>query len=229
MEFETADDLKIAVDKLDGTEFKGANVRCISDVCRLSVLKCLIQVLTVYSLRIRFLTSAAAAAIEAHARALRPAVGTTMAILLRTVDITADVVMGHLLVATAPVEMNTVVEPRHRETITTHATDTAPRLLLEVALVVLLWMIHTLLLVAAIPRTAMGRHRLVAAMKNHTPTGMIDVLDRPQEATVGVTMSVRATSDCSLGLATSGLIAYHGRHLQPVPLIPTTYPQGFLW
>jgi len=222
VEFETADDLKIAVDKLDGTEFKGANVRCISDVCRLSILKSLVQVLTVYSLRTRFLTSAAAAAIEAHARALRPAVGTTMAILPQTVDITAAVVMGHLLVATAPVEMNTVVGPRHREMITTRATDTAPHLLLVVARAVLLWMIHTLPHVAAIPRTAMVHHHLVAAMKNHMPTGMIDVLDRPQEATVGLTMSARAISDCSLGLATSGLVAYHGRYLHPVPLTPAT-------
>lgn len=32
VEFETAEDLKVAVDKLDNTEFKGANVHCISDV-----------------------------------------------------------------------------------------------------------------------------------------------------------------------------------------------------
>lgn len=114
----------------------------------------------------------------------------------------AGVVMAHLLVATAPVEKTTVVGPRRRVTNTTRATDTAPRLLLEVARVVLLWMIHTLLLVAAIPRIVMARHRLVAVMKNHTPTGMIDVLDRPQEATVGVTRSVRATSEYLLGLAT---------------------------
>lgn len=112
------------------------------------------------------------------------------------------VVMGHLPVVTAPVEKSTVVGPRHRETSTTRATDTAPRLLLEVARVVLLWMIHTLLLVAAIPRTATARHHLVAVTKSHTPTGMIDVLDRPQEATVGVTRSVRATSKYLLGLAT---------------------------
>ena len=33
VEFETAGDLKVAVDKLDNQEFKGANVRCIADVC----------------------------------------------------------------------------------------------------------------------------------------------------------------------------------------------------
>lgn len=168
----------------------------------------------VYSPRIRFLTSAVAV-IVAHARALRPAVAITTAILLRMVLITAaDVVMGHLLVATAPVEKTTVVGPRHHETITTRATAIAPRLLLEVARVVLLWMIRTLLLVAAIPKIATARHRLVAAMKNHTPMGMSDVPDRHHDM-VGGTKSVRATSDYFLGLATSGINAYHGRHLQP--------------
>lgn len=33
VEFETAADLKVAVDKLDNQEFKGANVRCVADVC----------------------------------------------------------------------------------------------------------------------------------------------------------------------------------------------------
>lgn len=33
MEFETAADLKIAVDKLDNQDFKGASVRCVADVC----------------------------------------------------------------------------------------------------------------------------------------------------------------------------------------------------
>ena len=33
MEFETASDLKVAVDKLDNQDFKGANVRCTADVC----------------------------------------------------------------------------------------------------------------------------------------------------------------------------------------------------
>lgn len=32
VEFETASDLKIAVDKLDNQEFKGASVRCLADV-----------------------------------------------------------------------------------------------------------------------------------------------------------------------------------------------------
>ena len=32
VEFETAGDLKVAVEKLDGQEFKGANVRCEADV-----------------------------------------------------------------------------------------------------------------------------------------------------------------------------------------------------
>ena len=32
VEFETAGDLKVAVDKLDNQDFKGASVRCLSDV-----------------------------------------------------------------------------------------------------------------------------------------------------------------------------------------------------
>lgn len=32
VEFETAGDLKVAVDKLDNQEFKGASVRCLADV-----------------------------------------------------------------------------------------------------------------------------------------------------------------------------------------------------
>ena len=32
VEFETAGDLKIAVDKLDNQDFKGASVRCVADV-----------------------------------------------------------------------------------------------------------------------------------------------------------------------------------------------------
>ena len=39
MEFETAADLKVAVDKLDNQEFKGANVRCVADVCFQIVLR----------------------------------------------------------------------------------------------------------------------------------------------------------------------------------------------
>jgi len=179
------------------------------------------QVLTVYSPRSRFLTLAVAvvvavAVIGAHARALRLAVG-TVAILPRMVDTTADVVMALLLVATAPVEMTIVVGAHHRETTTTRVTDTAPRLLLEVPRAVLLWMIRTLLLVAATPRTAMARHRLVAATKNHTPMGMIGVLDRLREVTGGDMMSVHATSNRFLRLAISGLFAYHDRHLQPIP------------
>lgn len=34
VEFESAADMKVAVDKLDGSEFKGSNVRCIPDVRR---------------------------------------------------------------------------------------------------------------------------------------------------------------------------------------------------
>lgn len=33
VEFETAADLKTAVEKLDGREFKGARVTCTADVC----------------------------------------------------------------------------------------------------------------------------------------------------------------------------------------------------
>lgn len=33
VEFETAADLKVAVEKLDNQDFKGSNVRCIADVC----------------------------------------------------------------------------------------------------------------------------------------------------------------------------------------------------
>ena len=33
VEFETASDLKVAVDKLDSQDFKGASVRCLADVC----------------------------------------------------------------------------------------------------------------------------------------------------------------------------------------------------
>ena len=33
MEFETASDLKVAVEKLDNQEFKGANVHVEADVC----------------------------------------------------------------------------------------------------------------------------------------------------------------------------------------------------
>ena len=33
VEFETAGDLKVAVDKLDNQDFKGASVRCVADVC----------------------------------------------------------------------------------------------------------------------------------------------------------------------------------------------------
>lgn len=33
VEFETAGDLKVAVDKLDNQDFKGASVRCLADVC----------------------------------------------------------------------------------------------------------------------------------------------------------------------------------------------------
>ena len=36
VEFETANDLKTAVDKLDGREFKGARVTCVPDVRTLS-------------------------------------------------------------------------------------------------------------------------------------------------------------------------------------------------
>ena len=32
VEFETAGDLKVAVDKLDNQDFKGASVRCVADV-----------------------------------------------------------------------------------------------------------------------------------------------------------------------------------------------------
>ena len=32
MEFETAADLKVAVEKLDNEDFKGSNVRCTADV-----------------------------------------------------------------------------------------------------------------------------------------------------------------------------------------------------
>ena len=32
VEFETAGDLKVAVDKLDNQDFKGASVRCLADV-----------------------------------------------------------------------------------------------------------------------------------------------------------------------------------------------------
>lgn len=35
VEFETSADLKSAVEKLDGREFKGATVHCTPDVCRL--------------------------------------------------------------------------------------------------------------------------------------------------------------------------------------------------
>lgn len=33
VEFETAADLKTAVEKLDGREFKGVRVTCVADVC----------------------------------------------------------------------------------------------------------------------------------------------------------------------------------------------------
>lgn len=35
VEFETAADLKTAVDKLDNQDFKGSNVRCVADVWHL--------------------------------------------------------------------------------------------------------------------------------------------------------------------------------------------------
>ena len=34
VEFETSSDLKAAVEKLDGQEFKGTSVQCVADVCR---------------------------------------------------------------------------------------------------------------------------------------------------------------------------------------------------
>lgn len=34
VEYETAGDLKNAVEKIDGREFKGETVRCVEDVCR---------------------------------------------------------------------------------------------------------------------------------------------------------------------------------------------------
>ena len=43
VEFETASDLKIAVEKLDNQEFKGANVRCEADVRRSSFTTCIVN------------------------------------------------------------------------------------------------------------------------------------------------------------------------------------------
>lgn len=39
VEFETANDLKVAVEKLDGREFKGSRVNCIADVRTLGALE----------------------------------------------------------------------------------------------------------------------------------------------------------------------------------------------
>ena len=165
--------------------------------------------LTVPSRKQRFLTLVVVVMVV-HVRALHLAVD-MVAILLRMADITAGAVMGHLLVATARAEMTIVVERLPLEMITTREIDTAPLRLLEGPRAVLHWMILTLLLVAAIPMTAMALHHLVVGMKNRMAMGTIGAPDPRLEA-MGVDMkSVRATGDCFPELATSGLIAYHDR------------------
>lgn len=138
------------------------------------------------------------------------------------VAIMADVVMDHLPVATALGGMITVVGLLRLETTTTRATDTAPLLLLEVLLAVRRWTILTLQPVAAIPKIAMAHHLLVVVLKSRMVTGTIGAPDRHLEATAVGTTSVRATGDCFLGLALSGLIAYHCRNLHPRLPVPFT-------
>ncbi|KAI4275898.1 MAG: hypothetical protein LQ337_002863 [Flavoplaca oasis] len=197
VEFETAADLKVAVDKLDNNEFKGATVGCVSDVCPDPTLSrnrpptdCR------HSRRMRFHATIVTAVPARHHR--------DVVLTLRKMDTT---IVALRLENTRHVSVTTtVVVVRHHVTMTiTPATIVATDLHHPAALAV----VHPLkirirLLVEATTATHMQHHRPDAPTT--TPMLPTDMGDRESEVPLredmADTMSGHATGDCSFLLPT---------------------------
>ena len=193
VEFETAGDLKVAVDKLDNQDFKGASVRCVADVGLLSTIALSIY-MTEPNCRLRMRSRATTAtALGRPHRSVEAAAAATP-------HPTATTAVAHLPpVATAPVVMTTVVAPR-RVTITTPVTAaTVPHLHhARLAHPSTIRTHHPLVAGTAMILTVL--HLVVDTRIRTLPTDMIGPgLDRPRGLMVD-TMSVprrRDTGDCS--------------------------------
>ncbi|KAL8862063.1 MAG: hypothetical protein Q9178_001518 [Gyalolechia marmorata] len=171
VEFETAADLKVAVDKLDNNEFKGATVRC--SLRRKSHVMVGTVVLALHPLDI--------------ALTLRTMDTTTVALLLaniRHVPVTSiDDVAHHPVITMTMAVMNVATDLHHQRALAAAHPST----------------IRTHLLVEATSVTRMPLHHLVVPMT--TLTLPMDTGDRGSEARLREhmvdTMSGHVTGDCS--------------------------------
>ena len=208
MEFETAGDLKVAVDKLDTQDFKGANVRCVADV-RFIQLTRKQQTSTnqLYRRRTRFLAMIAIVLVPPH----RSVVETIN--LLITIMI-AEARLHHEATALAE---TTIAVDLHRRVMTTILVTAA--IVPRSAPLARLWMTPTHLLVVAIATIPMLlRLRVVDTTILTLPTVMTDLEPgHHQGRTEGVMMSAvhQDTGDCSLSFVGSLTLqnsnAYHNR------------------
>ena len=190
VEFETASDLKIAVEKLDNQEFKGANVRCEADVWYPHSLTLLLW-LTSNRLKMKFHAMIAIVLDHRH-----PSVEEVVAIRLLTGTMVADPL--HLVVI-ALVVMTTVVV-HHLHVTTTILVMVAIALHLPLVPLVLPLTMLIPLLEAATGAMIPTERRLLDDMM--TPTqrmGMIDLGRDLHRERTGDTTSVhrRDTGECS--------------------------------
>ena len=195
VEFETAGDLKVAVDKLDNQDFKGASVRCLADVRFPLTLLIISTTKLICRPKTRFpATTVIALARPPHSVEEAAAIHHLM----------ATTAVAHLPpVATAPVVMNTVVAP-HPVTITTPVTA-ATVLHLHLAQLAHPLTTHTHPPHVAATAMILTALHLVVDMKiRMLPTDMIGLgLDRPR-GLMADTMNVprrRDTGDCLLSFS----------------------------
>jgi len=111
VEFETAGDLKVAVDKLDGTDFKGNAVRCIADVSLLysSPINALMSLFSSKKrLPATIGTALAPLPLSVAAATLQPMATTTVVAPLRLGD-TAHIAMTTVVALLLPATTTTLV------------------------------------------------------------------------------------------------------------------------
>lgn len=164
MEFETAGDLKVAVDKLDNQEFKGANVRCIADVCHSPTTPCMCATKQHHRLRMRFHATTASVLVLLLPLVVDP-----------THLVMAITIVDHLRVPIALDVKTIVVAPHLLVTITTLViAATVPHHLAPVVHLSMI-RIHPLL-VAVMVEMSMADLLLVAVMMTPTlPMGTTNV------------------------------------------------------
>ncbi|KAI4106328.1 MAG: hypothetical protein LQ339_003065 [Xanthoria mediterranea] len=184
VEFETAADLKVAVDKLDNNEFKGATVGCVSDV-----------------LRMRFHVTIVTAVLARHHR--------VVVLTLRRMD-TTSVALRPVITRHVPV-MTTGAVARHPVTMTiTPVTIVVTDLRHRAALAVVhpsMIRIHLLVETTAGIRTPPHHHDVPTRI----PTLPTDTGDRgsevPLQEDMADTMIGHVTGDCS-SLSPYSILSY---------------------